>query len=670
MSEDQNQSNPEQDGGEEEDVPITPFGKKLLARQKIKGHSTLVPKKKSADEKEKQKKEEKIRGHDFSIQDILGKEGTVMFNALLASAKKDLGLAQTWVHKAALLKFIISCKILFTTGIIEPHELETFDEPMNAVGNALLELLSAKKAFPKATESERKPILLSTLLKDSLSKWIALVGPHMPADDAHKAEIALQYFFDTKFILAFLNDKDYAEEKTIMKKNAKRLLQPILIPTCKKGKGKCKVSRVLPDGDFTGSSYCAKHHHERYQKLYLAPKFETFIDGATLDFIHFPDHFEKEQKQDPNLLQCYTRLRDFRALPTVAERKDAVKKIWAKYLAEDAEKKFAWPRDTGITRFGSISGPSMASPSHRESVASPAAVAAALSAASLAVPSSPSNGPPELLAPGERPEELKRVKEAIDAGLHGLNSRIFIKLELLLEHYLKRYFDMFAASALYAERLRTYKLPDELLQQLQKEEEARELEEKQRVKRAAISFAEESEVVVIEDSKPLDLGVRLDDRFRKFEELAEAEKRELERHQQMYEQLLQKKHPDNRKISQIDQGSSGEVPSPTIVEVRFSVPLPLSPGEPPSEGEQPDSASVSSPAASPSSAAAAAASAEASSGEPVAPAAAGEVAPEPDVASSASASSTSASASAPSPSASASAPASPPEGAAAEAASS
>jgi len=349
----------------------------------------------------------------------------------------------------------------------------------------------------------------------------------------------------------------------------------------------------------------------------LSPKFETFIDGATLDFVHFPDHFEKEQKQDPNLLQCYTRFRDFRQLPTVAERKDACEKIWQKYLADDAEKKFAWPRDTGITRLGSLSGPSMVSPSHRESLASPSL--AALAAASLSVPFSPSHTPPELLAPGERPDELKKVKEAIDAGLHGLNSRIYLKLELLLEHYIKRYFDMFINSAVYTERLRTYKLPDELLQQLQREEEAREVEEKQRVKRAAISFAEESEVVVIEDSKPLDLGVRLDDRFRKFEELAEAEKRELERHQQMYEQLLQKKHPENRKIYQVE-----EVPSPGV-EVRFAV-LPLSPGEPISDVEQPDSASASSPAASPSSAAAGA-----RAEPPVAAAApAVEVAPESD----------------------------------------
>jgi len=552
------ESNPVQAGEEEEDVPITPFAKKLMAKNKLKGHNTLLPKKKPIEES----KPKASKKHDFSIQDIIGQEGTVMFNALLGAAKKDLGLAQTWVHKAALLKFIISCKILFTTGIIEPHELEAFDEPMNAVGNALLELLSAKKALPG--EADRKPVLLSTLLKDTLSKWLAVVGPHMPADDAHKAEHALTYFFDSKFILAFLNDKDYADEKTIMRRNAKRLLQPILIPACKKGKGKCKMSRVLPDGDFTGSSYCAKHHHDRYQKIYLNPKFEIFIDGATLDFLHFPDHFEKEQKQDSNLLACYTRLRDFRALTTVAERKEATEKIWQRYLAEDGEKKFTWPRDGMGPRLGSFSGLPLSplSPSQRESIVAPVA-------ASLAVPGPPS-GAPELLPVGERPDELKRVKEAIDAGLHGLNPKLFVKLELLLEQYLKRYFDLFVASDIYKERLRTYQLPEEVLQQLMKEEAAKNLEDEQREADAVVFFADESEVFSIADSKPLDLGVKFDERFKKFEELAEAEKRELEKHQQMYELFLKKhtetkgKQPEPENPKSESPESAQELPEPDL----------------------------------------------------------------------------------------------------------
>jgi len=63
----------------------------------------------------------------------------------------------------------------------------------------------------------------------------------------------------------------------------------------------------------------------------------------TSDFLSFPDYFK--QKQDINLLTCYTRLRQFRQLEKQAQRKNSSQNIWDKYLGENAEKKFDWPNE-------------------------------------------------------------------------------------------------------------------------------------------------------------------------------------------------------------------------------------------------------------------------------------------------------------------------------------
>jgi len=239
-----------------------------------------VPKryqKESEEDEEGDQKEEKSKSEgDYSVRNVLGEEGVVMFDALLAAGKKDIGLTKTWGFKSSIIKFIVHSKQFFTDGKVSYDVLSSFDDQLNSIGTLLLELLYAKKAHPKVAELSVKPALLSTYLQETWFKFHEIVKPFCDAKELEKACEAVKYFGGSGFITQFLNDPEFKIEKQIMARHARLLLKAVLVPQCKKKK--CKAPRVVTRQDWPGSKYCAKHHHERLQTLFETPSFDAFVE--------------------------------------------------------------------------------------------------------------------------------------------------------------------------------------------------------------------------------------------------------------------------------------------------------------------------------------------------------------------------------------------------------
>jgi len=185
--------------------------------------------------KKAKKKEEKTEPtNDYSVRNVLGEEGVVMFDALLTAGKKDIGLTKTWGYKSSIIKFIVHTKQFFKEGKITYDVLSTFDDQLNSIGTLLLELLYAKKAHPKVAEISVKPALLSTYLQETWSKFHEIVKPFCDTKELEKACEAIKYFGGSGFITHFLNDPEFKIEKQIMARHARLLLKPVLVPKCKK----------------------------------------------------------------------------------------------------------------------------------------------------------------------------------------------------------------------------------------------------------------------------------------------------------------------------------------------------------------------------------------------------------------------------------------------------
>lgn len=234
----------------------------------------------------------RVKKTDLNIDRVIGREGKMMFNALLQAAKKDIGMSKAWAFKAALFKIIVTGKTLVSNGTVEKAVLQSFVEPLNQLGTLLLQLLHARKAFPKAAESNIKIVVFCTQLTTIVNGFISkiLVG-RLDEKDILKGRACLSYFGSISFVTAFLNDSEFRASKKLMKKHARLILKTKLKPQC--AKPKCPTSRVLPQAGFDGSRFCARHHLARMTNLYDPPNFVHFLNGDTSDFLSFHEYFEK-----------------------------------------------------------------------------------------------------------------------------------------------------------------------------------------------------------------------------------------------------------------------------------------------------------------------------------------------------------------------------------------
>jgi len=135
-------------------------------------------------------------------------------------------------------------------------------------------------------------------------------------------------------------------------------------------------------------------------------------------------------------------------------------------------------------------------------------------------------------------KQLEKIKEQIDSGLSGLHMNLFLTLEQILEEHIKIYWAEFIASDLYKKALALYRLPPDLISDLEakiKEEEKLEAEFETKTR---VRFKDDDEVKVFSDplSPTIDIDPHnkvVESNLRKFELTIEETEKEAEREKQL-----------------------------------------------------------------------------------------------------------------------------------------
>eukprot|EP00475_Leptophrys_vorax_P006055 TRINITY_DN13690_c0_g1_i1.p1 TRINITY_DN13690_c0_g1~~TRINITY_DN13690_c0_g1_i1.p1 ORF type:complete len:436 (-),score=112.63 TRINITY_DN13690_c0_g1_i1:36-1343(-) len=287
------------------------------------------------------------------IVQALGEEGQRLFGNLIDAAKQFFGdKSGAQIAEDALI-IVVKVRILLDDGLLAADVFRGSEELLHSLlfeVQKVFELSSS--ASENKTEVELNPSGVSSVLYQIRDSWREIFAPLMQDKNLNKFVDVLTKVGDIAFLTAFLNEAKYAKFKQEVEACFKTMMHNVHLRDTKMDRNcrfaNCLNPAVRSQGLFRSVGFCAAHHLEHYQPIFICPELHHFIAEEEQNTIFFLDHLKKakDPKEDP--LQAYSlsvMIQQWKSITSKEMRLKRAKTLSAKYLDPNSRNAFPFPAE-------------------------------------------------------------------------------------------------------------------------------------------------------------------------------------------------------------------------------------------------------------------------------------------------------------------------------------
>jgi hypothetical protein len=207
-----------------------------------------------------------------AVEHFLGDAGSQLINCMETVAARNSSPQQAKEMIETILKLAFKGKLLHDEQLLLPAERDSFVEPVNTLAILVFRKLQYCQGLRQEDPAEVTAINLRFAQLEELV--VGFLKKHVKISTCDKASAVFQYFGGTRFLEYFLHSDACRKDRQVFFKCLLVVMKSVLpeedllppvIPCKRPG---CNAPSCHPDGgDFLGSSYCVKHHHEYFAQF-------------------------------------------------------------------------------------------------------------------------------------------------------------------------------------------------------------------------------------------------------------------------------------------------------------------------------------------------------------------------------------------------------------------
>jgi hypothetical protein len=287
------------------------------------------------------------------IVQALGEEGQRLFGNLIDAAKLFYGdKAGAAVAEDALI-IVVKIRILLDDGLLAPDVFRGSEEMLHSL------LFEVQKVFDESARAaenksdvELNPAGVTSSLYQIRDSWKEIFAPLMQDKNLNKFVDVLTKVGDTAFLTTFLNDAKHAKFKNEVETCFKTMMQNVHLRDTKMERNcrfaNCLNPAVRSQALFRSVGFCAAHHLEHYQPIFICPELHHFIMEEEQNTVFFLDYLKKlkESREDP--LQAYSlsvMIQQWKSITSKDMRLKRAKTLSSKYLDPSSRNAFPFPSE-------------------------------------------------------------------------------------------------------------------------------------------------------------------------------------------------------------------------------------------------------------------------------------------------------------------------------------